>query len=113
MKRTKRVALYLRVSTSEKTTRNQRRELEAVAKRHGWKVAATFEDAGISGAKGREARPGFDAEDYGSLAHMMRPSRKAASSANANATTPNASMIASMLYLSTAHPASVFHCTSP
>jgi DNA invertase Pin-like site-specific DNA recombinase len=56
-----RVALYLRVSTSEQTTRNQRRELRAVAERHGWTVAATFEDTGISGSKGREARPGFDA----------------------------------------------------
>ena len=57
----KRMALYLRVSTSEQTTRNQRRELRAVAERHGWTVVATFEDAGISGSKGREARPGFDA----------------------------------------------------
>ena len=32
---TKRVAFYLRVSTSEQTTTNQRRELHAVAKRHG------------------------------------------------------------------------------
>ena len=57
----KRVALYLRVSTSEQTTRNQRRQLRAVAERHGWTVVATFEDTGISGSKGREARPGFDA----------------------------------------------------
>ena len=55
------VALYLRVSTSEQTTRNQRRELRAVAERHGWTVVVTFEDAGISGSKGRDARPGFDA----------------------------------------------------
>jgi DNA invertase Pin-like site-specific DNA recombinase len=59
-KRDKRVALYLRVSTGEQTTRNQRRELEAAAERHGWTVAATFEDAGISGAKGRKDRPGLD-----------------------------------------------------
>jgi Resolvase, N terminal domain len=32
----KRVAVYLRVSTTEQTTINQRRELQAVAKRHGW-----------------------------------------------------------------------------
>ena len=57
----KRVAVYLRVSTSEQTTQNQRRELEAVAARHGWNVVATFEDAGISGAKGRDGRPGLDA----------------------------------------------------
>jgi len=60
-KRDKRVALYLRVSTGEQTTRNQRRELEAVAKRHDWAIAAVFEDAGISGAKGRKDRPGLDA----------------------------------------------------
>src|SRR5262245_60243722 len=60
-KRDKRVALYLRVSTGEQTTRNQRRELEAAAGRHGWTVAATFEDAGVSGAKGRKDRPGLDA----------------------------------------------------
>jgi DNA invertase Pin-like site-specific DNA recombinase len=59
-KKPKRVALYLRVSTSEQTTRNQRRELHAVAERHGWEVVATYEDAGISGAKGRDKRPGFD-----------------------------------------------------
>src|SRR5829696_5525081 len=58
---TKRVAIYLRVSTSGQTVENQRRELEAVVGRHGWTVAATFEDAGISGAKGRDKRPGLDA----------------------------------------------------
>jgi hypothetical protein len=57
----KRVALYLRVSTSEQTTRNQRRELETVAARHKWDVVGVFEDAGISGAKGRDQRPGLDA----------------------------------------------------
>jgi DNA invertase Pin-like site-specific DNA recombinase len=57
----KQVALYLRVSTSEQTTKNQRRELQAIAKRHGWQVSAVFEDAGISGAKGRGKRPGLDA----------------------------------------------------
>ena len=44
----KRVALYLRVSTDEQTVANQRRELEAVAERNGWEVAATFQDRGIS-----------------------------------------------------------------
>ena len=60
-KKPKRVALYLRVSTGEQTTKNQRRELEAVAAHMGWTVAAVFEDAGISGAKGRDARPAYDA----------------------------------------------------
>jgi DNA invertase Pin-like site-specific DNA recombinase len=56
----KRVAIYLRVSTGEQTTENQRRELEEVAERHGWRVVEFFEDAGISGAKGRDKRPGLD-----------------------------------------------------
>lgn len=56
----KRVASYLRVSTAEQTVENQQRELEAVAARHGWTVVATFSDAGISGTKGRDQRPGYD-----------------------------------------------------
>jgi DNA invertase Pin-like site-specific DNA recombinase len=57
---TKRVALYFRVSTTEQSVENQHRELEAVATRHGWNVVAVFTDAGISGTKGREKRPGYD-----------------------------------------------------
>src|SRR5476651_1351759 len=57
----KRVAIYLRVSTDKQTTDNQRRELEAVAERSGWRVVKVFEDAGISGAKGRDKSPGLDA----------------------------------------------------
>ena len=56
----KRVAFYLRVSTDEQTTANQRRALATVAERAEWNVVAIFEDAGISGAKGRDKRPGFD-----------------------------------------------------
>jgi len=56
----KRVGIYIRVSTDGQTTANQRRELEAVAARSGWEVVGFYEDAGISGAKGREKRPGFD-----------------------------------------------------
>lgn len=59
-KATKRAAIYLRVSTSGQTVENQRQELEAVAKRRGWEIVATYEDAGISGAKGRDKRPGLD-----------------------------------------------------
>jgi DNA invertase Pin-like site-specific DNA recombinase len=33
----------------------------AVAARHGWDVVAEYKDEGISGAKGRYQRPGFDA----------------------------------------------------
>jgi DNA invertase Pin-like site-specific DNA recombinase len=57
----RRVGLYLRVSTGEQTVENQRRELEAVAARHGWEIAAVFTDEGLTGAKGRDERPGYDA----------------------------------------------------
>lgn len=58
---TKRVALYLRVSTSDQTTDNQRMELRSAIRRQGWQITQIFEDQGISGAKGREQRPGLDA----------------------------------------------------
>jgi DNA invertase Pin-like site-specific DNA recombinase len=45
----------------ETASDNQRRELEAVAERSGWKVVKVYKDAGISGAKGRDQRPGLDA----------------------------------------------------
>src|ERR1700693_2646213 len=57
----KRIAIYLRVSTSKQETSNQRRELEAVAKRSGWEIVRGFEDAGVNGAKARDERPGLDA----------------------------------------------------
>jgi DNA invertase Pin-like site-specific DNA recombinase len=59
-KRIKRVALYVRVSTDQQTIRNQERELQAVADRQGWEVVAVYRDQGISGAKGRDERPGLD-----------------------------------------------------
>lgn len=58
---TKRVGIYLRVSTKDQTTANQLRELQQVAERAGWDVVQVFEDAGISGAKGRDQRPAYDA----------------------------------------------------
>jgi DNA invertase Pin-like site-specific DNA recombinase len=62
MNSTRRVALYLRVSTvNGQTVENQRRELLAVAGRAGWQIVAEFADEGISGAKGRDRRPQFDA----------------------------------------------------
>jgi DNA invertase Pin-like site-specific DNA recombinase len=58
-----RAALYVRVSTDQQTVENQERELREVAERRGWTVAAehVFKDEGISGAKGRDKRPGLDA----------------------------------------------------
>jgi len=57
---TKRVALYLRVSTGQQTTDNQKADLLKAIERHGWQLVGVFEDAGISGAKGRDKRPGLD-----------------------------------------------------
>jgi DNA invertase Pin-like site-specific DNA recombinase len=56
----KRAALYVRVSTDGQTVENQIRELRQIAERRGWQVVETFSDAGISGAKGRNKRPGLD-----------------------------------------------------
>jgi DNA invertase Pin-like site-specific DNA recombinase len=56
----KRAALYVRVSTDAQTVENQIRELGQVAKRRGWDVVEVYSDAGISGAKGRNGRPGLD-----------------------------------------------------
>jgi DNA invertase Pin-like site-specific DNA recombinase len=58
---TRRAALYLRVSTTGQTVQNQRTELEKAAKAKGWKIITTYTDAGISGSKGRDQRPQFDA----------------------------------------------------
>ena len=57
----KKVAIYVRVSTDSQTVQNQLQELQEVAERQGWVVAATFTDEGISGARGRDKRPGYDA----------------------------------------------------
>jgi DNA invertase Pin-like site-specific DNA recombinase len=59
--RSKRAAVYLRVSTDGQTTDNQRRVLEDVAVRRGWELVKSYADNGISGAKGRDKRPAFDA----------------------------------------------------
>ena len=58
---TKRAALYVRVSTDSQTVENQIRQLRQIAKRRGWDVVEVYKDAGISGAKGRNGRPGLDA----------------------------------------------------
>ena len=57
----KRAGIYLRVSTDQQTTENQLRILTEVAERSGWTIVRVFEDQGISGAKGRDKRPGYDA----------------------------------------------------
>ena len=56
----KKAAIYVRVSTDKQTVENQLRELRQIAERRGWEVVHEYHDAGISGSKGREARPGLD-----------------------------------------------------
>jgi DNA invertase Pin-like site-specific DNA recombinase len=48
----------VRVSTDAQTVENQISELREVAERRGWQVVEIYKDAGISGAKGRDQRPG-------------------------------------------------------
>jgi DNA invertase Pin-like site-specific DNA recombinase len=55
-----RAATYLRVSRDDQTTDNQRLVLVKVAEHRGWIIVQTYEDQGISGAKGRDQRPAFD-----------------------------------------------------
>ncbi len=56
----KRAAIYVRVSTDKQTVENQVRELRQIAERRGWEVVEQYGDAGISGSKGRNGRPGLD-----------------------------------------------------
>ena len=57
MPKTRRVAIYARVSTDKQTTAQQLSELRGAAERHGWQIAGEFVDHGVSGAKGRDQRP--------------------------------------------------------
>ncbi|HWL82096.1 MAG TPA: recombinase family protein [Roseomonas sp.] len=59
----KRAALYVRVSTADRgqTVENQLQPLQEAAARLGWTIVAIHKDEGISGAKGRQQRPGLDA----------------------------------------------------
>lgn len=56
----RKVALYLRVSTTDQHAENQERELRAMADRAGWEIVVVYKDDGISGAKGRDRRPAFN-----------------------------------------------------
>jgi len=58
--RSKRAAIYARVSTDGQTTDNQVIALGEIAGRRGWDIVEVYTDQGISGAKGRDKRPGFD-----------------------------------------------------
>jgi len=56
----KRIGLYLRVSTGDQTIETQRLVMIEALQRRGWQIVEEFTDEGISGAKGRDKRPGFD-----------------------------------------------------
>jgi DNA invertase Pin-like site-specific DNA recombinase len=57
----RRAALYLRVSTLDQNTDNQEIQLREAAGRAGYEITKVYRDHGISGAKGRDQRPQFDA----------------------------------------------------
>ena len=55
-----RCAIYTRVSTDDQTIENQLIILREIAQKKGLKVVTELNDEGISGAKGRDKRTGFD-----------------------------------------------------
>ena len=55
------VILYARCSTSHQNPENQLNDLRVIAKRNGWTILKEYVDAGISGPKGKDKRPEFDA----------------------------------------------------
>jgi DNA invertase Pin-like site-specific DNA recombinase len=61
VRKVRRAVLYLRVSTDDQTVENQRLALEATCDQRSWEVVQIYADNGISGAKGRDKRPGLDA----------------------------------------------------
>jgi len=64
-----RAVIYSRISTSDKgqTIENQLKVLREVAERKGLEVVREISDEGISGAKGRDERQGFDELIKGSV----------------------------------------------
>lgn len=61
MRRGHRVAIYVRVSRDDQLTINQERELRDWCERAGHEVVQIYKDHGVSGTKGRDKRPKFDA----------------------------------------------------
>ena len=57
----KKVAVYARVSTDHQTVENQLQVLREVAEKNDYEIVCEYIDSGISGAKGRDKRPQFDA----------------------------------------------------
>ena len=59
--------IYSRVSTDKQTVDNQLKVLREVAEKKGLEVVREISDEGISGAKGRDEREGFDELIKGSI----------------------------------------------
>lgn len=57
---TLKVAIYVRVSTSNQSTENQVYELQRVAAARGWEIFGSYADEGISGCKDRTQRPALN-----------------------------------------------------
>ena len=55
----KSVAIYARVSTDKQTTDNQVQQLRGYVERMGWVLVDEYIDHGVSGSKGKEARPQY------------------------------------------------------
>ena len=60
IKKSRRAALYVRVSTDRQTVENQIEALTRIAEQRGWQLVETYRDSGISGATSRKDRPGLD-----------------------------------------------------
>jgi len=60
IRKARKSALYVRVSTDKQTVENQIAALRKIAEQRGREVVATYQDNGISGAKTRKDRPGLD-----------------------------------------------------
>ena len=60
MMSSRRAAIYGRVSIGWQTAENQTVALKEVAEQRSWEVVEVYIDHAISGAKGRDKRPGFD-----------------------------------------------------
>jgi len=56
----KRVCIYVRVSTTKQTVENQIQVLREYSDRCGYQITHIYSDNGISGSKGRQDRPGLD-----------------------------------------------------
>ena len=54
------ILIMAKQTTDSQPVENQIRELSQVAGRRGWQVVEAYRDVGISGAKGRDQRPGLD-----------------------------------------------------